>query len=59
MELMPAMDEFLHELFDAGLASGCQISLFTVPEKRARRFSSIPAAVQVAQTLATTQNVYF
>ncbi|MFM7167195.1 MAG: hypothetical protein ACKO3T_18300 [Planctomycetaceae bacterium] len=53
------MDEFLHELFGAGLASGCQVSLFTVPEKRARRFTDIPTALQVAQTLATTQNVYF
>jgi len=59
MELMPAMDEFLHELFGAGLVSGCQVSLFTVPEKRARRFTDIPTALQVAQTLATTQNVYF
>jgi hypothetical protein len=56
---MPAMDEFLRELFEAGLASGCQISLFTVPEKRARRFTDIPATIHVAQTLATTQNVYF
>ena len=53
------MEEFLQQMFGSSLTGECQLSLFTIPEKRARRFTEVADCLSVAHKLADTQNVYF
>ena len=53
------MKEFLNLLFADAIAENRRLSIFTLPDRRTRHFSSLTAAALHATEQTKTQEVYF